>query len=61
MRAASSSGPAAASCCQRAASFAPTTGNASTQAGGCGTVSVASDFDQSAICLAFSTMVAMPK
>jgi len=53
------SGLAAASCCQRARSRAPTTGTACSQAGGCGTERVATDLDQSAIRSAFSTMVSM--
>jgi len=55
------SGAATASCCQRAASLAPITGTVSTQAGGWGIASVVSALDQSAIRLAFSTMVPMPR
>ena len=56
-----SSGLAAATCCQRIAILEPTTGTPATHPGGCGTVSVASAFDQSAILWAFCTMVVMPK
>ena len=60
-RSPSSPGPPAATCCHPAASFAPTTGNSFTHSGGCGIVSVASDFDQPEISLAFPTMAPMPK
>ena len=55
------SGPAAAICCQRPASFDPTSGTSATHAGGCGTVSVAADLDQSAIWVTLFTTVAMPR
>src|SRR6266404_9980082 len=58
-RADTSSGLAAANCRQRCASREPITGRAATHPGGCGRVSVSSDFDQSAICLAFYTTVAV--
>jgi hypothetical protein len=56
-----SSGPAAASFRQLVASLAPTSGNASTQAGGWDRMSVASDFDHSVICPTFPVIVVIAK
>jgi len=46
---------------ERAANFGPAMGNAATQAGGCGTVRLASDFDHSTSCLPFSTIAVTPR
>ena len=56
-----SSGPAAASRCQRATSRVPITGSSAIHPGGWGRVSVANDSDHVEICLAFSTIAVTPK